>query len=187
MRMLEGHAQSLAFGDTAVTAGVAIEALVAHYARLLFRVAHSVLRDRAEAEDAVQETFVRVLRKREQLPDVQDMRVWLVRVTWNIAVDRRRKLKPQQALDDAFVATLLSLDQPADEVLSDRRRLGVVMEELERLPEKEKQVLLLAAQEEMTMAEIAAVVGRSESAVRALVFRARARLKERVAEKEARR
>jgi hypothetical protein len=52
---------------------------------LLFRVAHSVLRSREEAEDVVQDVFVRVLKHRRSLTAVRDMRVWLVRVAWNLA------------------------------------------------------------------------------------------------------
>ena len=54
------------------------------------------------------------------------------------------------------------------------------MRELDRLPRAERQVLLLSAVEELGAPEMAAVVGRSESAVRALLFRARTRLRERL-------
>jgi RNA polymerase sigma-70 factor (ECF subfamily) len=52
-----------------------LTALVETYSALLFRVAHSVLRSRAEAEDVVQDAFVRVVERRSSLPDVRDMRV----------------------------------------------------------------------------------------------------------------
>ncbi len=155
--------------------------------RLLFRVAHAVLRNRAEAEDAVQEAFLRVLRYRDRLPELRDTRVWLVRIAWNVALDRHRKLKPQQQMDDAFAASLVAADQPMDRILADTGRLQRVMRQLDRLPAKEKQVLLLAATEEMSTAEIAAVLERSESAVRALLFRARTRLRERVEQEEGKR
>jgi DNA-directed RNA polymerase specialized sigma24 family protein len=62
-----------------------LAALVETYSSLLFRVAHSVLRSREEAEDVVQDVFVRVLEHRRSLTAVRDMRVWLVRVAWNLA------------------------------------------------------------------------------------------------------
>ena len=69
-----------------------LTALVETYSALLFRVAYSVLRSRTEAEDAVQDVFVRVIEHRLSLPEVRDMRVWLVRITWNLAIDRRRRI-----------------------------------------------------------------------------------------------
>jgi RNA polymerase sigma-70 factor (ECF subfamily) len=62
-----------------------------------------------------------------------------------------------------------------------------VLRELERLPKAERHVLLLSVNEELGTAEMAGVLGRSESAVRALLFRARTRLRERLEEGERKR
>ncbi len=154
-------------------------ALVETYSALLFRVAHSVLRSRAEAEDVVQDVFVRVLHHRQALTTVRDMRVWLVRIAWNLAMDRRRRIRPEQ-MDERFAESLVSRSMPADEALDEAQRLKLVLRELEKLPKGEHHVLLLSAVEELGTAEMAAVLGRSESAVRALLFRARAHLRERL-------
>ena len=156
-----------------------LTALVETYSALLFRVAHSVLRSRNEAEDVVQDVFVRVLEHHLDLPAVRDMRVWLVRIAWNLALDRRRKIRPDQ-MDERFAEGLVSRAMPADEMLQETRRMTVVLAEIERLPRKEREVLLLSAIEELETAEMATVLGRSESAVRALLFRARTRLRERL-------
>src|SRR5712672_4400376 len=84
-----------------------LAALVETYSSLLFRVAHSVLRGRAEAEDVVQDVFVRVLEHRRSLPEVRDMRVWLIRIAWNLAIDRKRRKRPAQ-LDETFAESLAS-------------------------------------------------------------------------------
>jgi RNA polymerase sigma-70 factor (ECF subfamily) len=104
----------------------ALPALVEEYAPLLFRVVHSVLRTQADAEDVVQDAFVRVMEHRSTLPAVRDMRVWLVRIAWNLAIDRKRRIRPEQ-MDDVFVQSLVSRELPADEVLQDARRLGRVL------------------------------------------------------------
>ena len=168
-------------GETRSSAAPAtdVEALVATYSALLFRVAHAVLRNAAEAEDAVQDTFVRVLGHRAKLEQVQDMRVWLVRIAWRIALDRRRRIIPDQ-MDEAFARSLVGSHLPADQALAESRELKLVLEQMDRLPRGEKHVLLLAAVEEMKTIEIAEVLGKSESAVRALLFRARTRLRERL-------
>ena len=78
----------------------ALAALVSQYAGTLYRVAFSVLRNAADAEDAVQEAFVRVLRHRETLGEVRDQRVWLIRIVWNMVLDRKRRVKTRPETDD---------------------------------------------------------------------------------------
>jgi len=153
--------------------------LVGTYSALLFRVAHSVLRSPAEAEDVVQDVFVRVLEHRRSLSEVRDMRVWLIRIAWNLALDRRRRIRPEQ-MDESFANGLVGSSMPADEAMDEAQRVRSVLREMERLPKGERHVLLLSAIEELGTAEMAEVLGRSESAVRALLFRARVRLRERL-------
>ena len=156
-----------------------LAALVTTYSSLLFRVVYSVVRSQSEAEDIVQDVFVRVLEHRRSLADVRDMRVWLIRIAWNLALDRRRRIKPDQ-FDESFVEGLIGRSVPADQALEEAQHMKAVLGEMERLPKGERHVLLLSAVEELGTAEMAAVLGRSESAVRALLFRARTRLRERL-------
>lgn len=156
-----------------------LPALVEAYSSLLFRVAHSVVRSRAEAEDVVQDAFVRVIEHRRSLPAVRDMRVYLIRIAWNLAIDRRRRLRPEQ-MDVSFAESLVTRDIPADDALQEVQQMKAVLREVEKLPKGERYVLLLSAVDELSTAEMAQVTGRSESAVRALLFRARGRLRERL-------
>src|SRR3954471_17698658 len=57
---------------------------------LAFRVAYSVLRQRQDAEDVAQEAFAKAYRSFRQLRDRERFRAWLVRMTWRLAIDRRR-------------------------------------------------------------------------------------------------
>jgi RNA polymerase sigma-70 factor, ECF subfamily len=154
-------------------------ALVETYSAVLFRVAHSVLRSRTEAEDVVQDVFVRIMERRGSLDRVRDMRVWLVRIAWNLALDRRRRIRPEQ-MDQDYAENLAARTSRADEVLDQAQRMKTVLRELERLPKGERHILLLSAIEELGTREMAEVLGRTESAVRALLFRARVRLRERL-------
>jgi RNA polymerase sigma-70 factor (ECF subfamily) len=150
----------------------------------LFRIANSVLRSRTEAEDVVQDVFIRLLEHRRSLSTVRDMRVWLIRIAWNLALDRKRRKRPEQ-LDGSFAQSLASATMPADAAMAEAQRYQSVLQEIERLPRAERHVLLLSALEELGTTEIAAVLGRSESAVRALLSRARARLRERLEKEKA--
>ena len=78
----------------------ALAALVEQYASTLYRVAFSVLRNPSDAEDAVQEAFLRVLRHRDGLDEVRDQRVWLIRIVWNIVLDRKRRAKTRPETDN---------------------------------------------------------------------------------------
>jgi len=178
MTSIEGY--SLALPSTKeVECAIDLPALVGTYSGLLFRVAHSVLRSRTDAEDVVQDAFVRVLEHQRELPEVREMRVWLVRIAWNLALDRRRRIRPEQ-MDEVFAQTLVANSIPADQALNDAQQMSTVLREMEKLPKAERDVLLLSAIEELGTAEIAAVLKKSESAVRALLFRARTRLRERL-------
>jgi RNA polymerase sigma-70 factor, ECF subfamily len=153
--------------------------MVRDYSGLLYRVALSVVRNAAVAEDVVQDTFVRVLQQKGKLGAVVELRPWLVRICWNLALDWRRRVRPAQ-MDELFAAGLVAKGLAADEAIDEAQRIGAVLRAMERLPEKERHVLLLSANDELGTGEIAEVLGKSESSVRALLFRARSRLRERL-------
>lgn len=157
------------------TEDVAISALVDQYAGALYRVAYSVLRNSTDAEDAVQEAFLRVLRHRDTLDEVRDQRVWLIRIVWNIVLDRKRRAKTRPETDDVSELTrvLPSTGLSAEELAAAAQHHAHVLACVERLPAKEREVLLLSAFEELTSVEIAAVLGITESSVRSRLFRAR--------------
>jgi RNA polymerase sigma-70 factor (ECF subfamily) len=153
----------------------AIAGLVSHYAGTLYRVAYSVLRNAADAEDAVQEAFVRVLRHRETLHEVRDQRVWLIRIVWNVVLDRKRRMKTRPETDDvAELARVLPAGGlSAEERVAAAQYHAHVLACVEQLPAKEREVLMLSAFEELNSVEIAEVLGISESSVRSRLFRAR--------------
>jgi RNA polymerase sigma-70 factor, ECF subfamily len=153
----------------------ALAALVHQYASTLYRVAFSALRNSHDAEDAVQEAFLRVLRHRDALSEVRNYRVWLIRIVWNIALDRKRRAKTRPETDDvAELARVLpsgglSAEQRAIAAQHHARVLGCV----DKLPAKERQVLQLSAFQDLSSVEIASVLGITESSVRSRLFRAR--------------
>ena len=165
--------------DECARAEVDVVALVETHSALLFRVAYSVLRSASDAEDVVQDVFLKVLERPKALAEIREMRVWLVRIAWNRALDRRRRIRPEQ-MDERFARELAGASVPADQALAEAGRIEAVLGEIARLPKGEREVLLLAATEELSSAEMGKVLGRSESATRALLFRARTRLKERM-------
>ena len=152
-----------------------VEALVSEYAGTLYRVAYSVLRNAADAEDAVQEAFVRVLRHRDTLAEVRDQRVWLIRIVWNVVLDRKRRMKTRPETDDVaeLARVLPATGLSAEERVAAAQHHAHVLACVEKLPAKERQVLMLSAFEELNSVEIAEVLGITESSVRSRLFRAR--------------
>ena len=167
---------------------VDISVLSTAYSPILYRVAFSVLRNAVDAEDVVQETFLRVLRHKNKLAGIEDMRVWLVRIAWNLALDCKRRQKPFTLVEEAgeIVDSLACSEPRADTALIAAQGHARVLRAIDRLPRKEREVLLLSAVDELKTAEIAAVQGSTESSVRSTLFRARQQLRQRLKASEGR-
>jgi RNA polymerase sigma-70 factor (ECF subfamily) len=158
-----------------------LELAVREHARLVYRIAYSVLRNHHDAEDATQETFLRVLRYRRELGGVKEPKTWLARIAWRTAMDRRRKVN-EIAFDEMTEsnARLRSSEIPADALLLSGEISRVLQTLIVALPNKLRDPLTLSTVEEMTPTDIAAVLGINEAAVRSRLFRARQILREKL-------
>lgn len=157
-----------------------LELAVREHARMVYRIAFSVLRNPAEAEDAVQDTFLRVLRYGNKTAAIQDQKAWLARIAWRVAVERRAKLAHSAARSDPATDDLPSKADSADRVLLERERGEVLNRLIAALPEQLRDPLVLGTLEELSPREVASVLDISEAAVRSRAFRARQVLRERM-------
>jgi len=157
-----------------------LEVAVRQHARLVYRVSYSVLRDHHDAEDATQETFLRVWRYRKKLVEVRELRTWLARIAWRVAVGRRKK-SPEVTLDQGVIHRLRSAAAGADQVLLQAEMREVVDSLIAALPSKLRNPLTLSTLEEMSPTQIAEVLGMNEAAVRSRLFRARQILRAKLA------
>jgi RNA polymerase sigma-70 factor, ECF subfamily len=153
----------------------AIESLVREHSRLVFRIAYSVVRNHADAEDVVQEVFLRVAK--HGVERIDDPKAWISRIAWRASVDRFRNLKraEQEEFDERIHTPAVQTTGTEQEMVS-RERLALLDRMIAALPNKERDALLLTSVEELTSAEAAKVLGTTETSVRARVFRARQRL-----------
>jgi len=163
----------------------AIAALVGEHSRLVYRIAYAALRQHQDAEDVTQEVFLRVLRYRSKLAEVEDPKTWLARIAWRVAVERSRKRRAgESSIENESAALDVAASDPIGDATVEQAQVAAIVETLIRaLPEKLRQPLILSTIEEMSPREVAAVLGIKESAVRSRVFRARKILKERLAER----
>ena len=158
-----------------------LESLVREQARFVYRVCYSVLRHHHDAEDAAQETFVRVWRNRGKLAGIHELRGWLARIAWRVALDRRRA-KPEMSLDDAVqaVTKMRAAGASAEQLASEKQMAALLERLIASLPRELREPLVLSTIEEMTAADIAAALEIPEASVRTRVFRARQLLREKL-------
>jgi RNA polymerase sigma-70 factor (ECF subfamily) len=174
--------------STAVVADVAsFEALMRRYNPRLFRVARSILKDDAEAEDALQEAYVQAYRSMSSFRGDAEVATWLTRIVINQALMRLRKRKrernvvpfgnqhPDQGTQEADVADPHA-ESPSDFTLRAEIR-KMIERRIDELPVAFRTVFVMREVEEMTVHETAECLGVPEGTVRTRLFRARALLR----------
>lgn len=150
-------------------------ALVTWQARFVFRVAYSVLRNVHDAEDAVQETFLKLYKDR-RWEGMVDERAYLARAAWRMAVDRLPKARTEASEGDPVAA-----GRNPEQAAMAADRSSTVHRLIDALPVELRLPLALSTVEEMNSREISAVIGVPEGTVRTRLMRARQILKEKLA------
>ncbi|MBO7269132.1 MAG: RNA polymerase sigma factor [Bacteroidales bacterium] len=143
-------------------------------APMLYRIAFHILERQDEAEDAVQETFLKLWEIRDKLDDVESAKAYSIRILKNECLDRLRKAKKSVPADQVLVREPIS---PADERIDAKRRLEKVLGAIKSLPDSQKQVLLLRTVEGLSYEEISKKMGMSQLTLRVLLTRVRGALR----------
>lgn len=144
------------------------------YEPLLAYAARRTL-DRSEAHDVVSETFLILWRRLDEAPRDEEIPLWLYGVARRVLANRRRSRVRRERLAARLTELAARRPEP-DEVASARLQAHALFTALQTLREHDREVLLLAAWENLTTAEIAAVLGCSENAAAIRLHRARRRL-----------
>jgi RNA polymerase sigma-70 factor (ECF subfamily) len=158
-----------------------LELAVREHARLIYRIAFSVLRNHHDAEDATQETFLRVWRYGKKLPEVRETKNWIARIAWRVAISRKRKISEVSLEETEMVATQMrSLATGAEEIVLRQEMSGVLEKLFSTLPKKLREPMMLSTLEELSVADVSNILSISEAAVRSCLFRGRQILRERL-------
>ncbi len=159
-------------GDTPVLQAERMEALIREYGNMLFRFCLVTLGNAGDAEDAVQETYIRYLRKRPVFNDSEHEKAWLLRVAGNLCRDilRQRNRHPNVDIDE--ISQFISDDR------GPHRQDTQILDALMNVPEKYRTVLVLYYVEEYSTEMIAKMIGRTASAVKMRLKKGRTLLRE---------
>lgn len=147
----------------------AVARLIRQHSTQAYRVAFAILGNRYDAEDAVQEAFVKVFRTIHQVRDENAFRTWVTRITANQANDLLRRKTLQRGLPDRLQPDDHHLTQaPEDEVLRHETSLEV-QRAIEMLPPLQRATVILYYSEEFTTKEVATLLGKPVGSVRRLL------------------
>jgi RNA polymerase sigma-70 factor (ECF subfamily) len=168
----------------------AFEAVMRSHNRMLYRLARSILRDDAEAEDAVQEAYMQAYRAMGDFRGDAKLSTWLVRIVVNEAITRlHRQARRAEIIrldGDGPPQDNHSSEDGMNESAPEHPELAALRAEarrlletkIDQLPDAFRTVFVLRAVEEMTVEEVAAVLDIPEATVRTRYFRAKGLLRE---------
>lgn len=158
----------------------AIEALISHFRPEVYRFALSILRDTAEADEATQDVFVAIIGNLDTYRGGASFRTWLFTITLNICRGRLRKRRVQQRLQQVLLAIFRQGYQESahlEQVVLRNEADASVWRAINALDTECREVLILRYYHELSLSEIARIVGRSERTIRARLHRAREQLR----------
>lgn len=140
--------------------------IVENYSDMIFRIAYQYLFNKYDAEDIVQEVFVKLLTKRVFFKDEEHIKSWLIRVTINQCLDYKKSLTKKSTVP------IENMEIPFEQ------KEGEILEELQLLKEDERNVLYLYYYEGYKIKEIAKILKQKQNTINSKLTRARKRLKE---------
>ena len=146
--------------------------------RLAYRVALGLLRNSAEAEDVAQESMIRAFRNFHRLRDRDAFRAWLVRTAWRLALDRIRASGRRERYE--FAAVSDRRESSTESIVAARELERHVAAALDKLPEKLRMVMVLAAIEGYDMNEVSRLLNIPEGTVKSRLFLARNQMAEKL-------
>ena len=151
----------------------------------LFRLALRITLNRAEAEDVVQETMIKVWNRRDHWDEIESIEAFCLTICRNISLDKIKKAENQnQSLNDEHDAPDRSYASNPEEQAEQRDKVLLIRRLLDNLPEKQRSAMQLRDFEGKSYKEIAGILAISEEQVKINIFRARQTIKHKFIETE---
>jgi len=144
----------------------------------LFRLALRITLNRAEAEDIVQDTLIKVWNRRYEWETIDSIEAFSLTVCRNLSLDRiKKKENNNDSLEDVKVAEPLASSNPQDRMIEEDK-ISLVKQIVDALPEKQRSCMQLRDFEGKSYKEIAEILEISEEQVKVNIFRARQTVKQ---------
>jgi RNA polymerase sigma-70 factor (ECF subfamily) len=159
------------------------EIIMRRYNQRLYRVARAILRNDSEAEDVMQDAYVRAYEHLDQFAGRAKFSTWLTRIAVHEALARQRRveryqeLEPMSERDEDPMDSFVSMTPNPEQEASSSQIRGLLEEAVESIPDSYRTVFVLRDIEEMSTADTAATLGISEENVKVRLHRARALLR----------
>lgn len=156
----------------------AFSVLVDQYKDLVFTLALRMLKNREEAEEVSQDTFIKVFKSLEKFKGDSKFSTWIYKVTYNTCLDRLKKNKRQQqvvSIDEFTEKHVKTIDNALDNMVKGER-LKAIQDCINLLPNDDGFLLTLYYFEEQSLAEISNIVGISANHVKVKLYRSRQKL-----------
>ena len=185
--ILAPSGESLGLSDQAVIARIrsgehwCFEILMRRHNRRVFRATRAILKRDDEAEDVMQEAYVRAYEHLGEFRGDASFATWITRIAIHEALARKRRERRFDPLDSApQQATVMPLESPRspEQEVNDQQLRAVLERAIDALPDDFRAVFVLRAVEQMTGAETAACLDIPEETVKTRLHRARLRLQE---------
>ena len=169
----------------------AVRSIMQSNNRRLYRLARGILRNDSEAEDVVQETYVRAFTNLERFRGESSLSTWLARIAMNEALGRLRRQRPsvewtslsQGALEAQIIQFPLSSADDPEKSMAQREIQRVVEHAIDELPEAFRIVLITRVIEGMNVEETADILGLKPETVKTRLHRARTMLRDQIEKK----
>lgn len=166
----------------------AFEKLFERHRTLVYRFAYQVVGRRDDAEDIVQDVFVKAYQNLHRYRDEAKFTTWLLRITTNLSTDRvrmsqRRHALEQQEAEGALAWMMNSVPEDANPVenLERERRAQLLRQAIEELPEHHRQVIVMRDLQELEYSDMAALLNTTVGGAKLRVLRARRALRDKLA------
>lgn len=141
----------------------------------LYRVAFYILESKFEAEDAVQDLYIKLWKNKDKLENIQNPKAYSITLIKNICIDKIRRTKNKQEVD---LSENIIANSDIENDIESKEILTKMIKAIERLPQSQRDVLQMKIIEDMSYDEISQKTGMNNLTLRSLLSQARKKIKE---------
>jgi RNA polymerase sigma-70 factor (ECF subfamily) len=160
-----------------VPSGQEFDTVIDRYGKEIFAYLWRILHGQEDAEDCLQEVFLRAFKAFDRLDRDANIRAWLYKIATNTAISFRKKRSRVESQELLVDFDHLSSDPSPDDRLEWKERLAALLAAIDELPDRQRSALVLRKYQALSYPEISEILGCSQEAARANVYQAMKKLR----------